>query len=44
MTTFETNEQKVRYVIVSINSGTDIQKVAKSLGYKNVKSLDMLTI
>ncbi len=42
MIKFDTNEQKVRYAIDSIQSGQDIQRVAKSLGYKNVKSLDML--
>lgn len=39
--TFSNNEEKVLYVLESIHSGRDIDQIARDLGYKNYKSLDM---
>lgn len=38
---FKNNVEKIKYVIESINDGKDPESIAKDLGYKNYKSLDM---
>jgi len=41
MMEFRNNEEKVLYVLESIHRGRDQNQIARDLGYKNYKSLDM---
>ncbi|NLI90545.1 MAG: hypothetical protein GX366_09150 [Epulopiscium sp.] len=41
MKEFRNNEEKIQYVLSSIDTGKDTDSIAKDLGYKNYKSLDM---
>lgn len=41
MKEFRNNEEKIQYVLDGIDAGKDTDTIAKDLGYKNYKSLDM---
>lgn len=41
MKEFSSKKEKIQYVLTSINEGKSTDEVAKELGYKNYKSLDM---
>ena len=41
MKSFRNNEEKIQYVLDNIEEGKDTDTIAKDLGYKNYKSLDM---
>ena len=41
MKAFRNKDEKIQYVLDSIDAGKDTETIAKDLGYKNYKSLDM---